>query len=407
MNKSFENYYYIEDLLSPADLINLSSGRSRYIDISTTLRKLWPLKEKLGVSRITDLTEFDYIGISVVSVLRPNVNNAQITATQGKGIKKNEAIVSALMEAVERFSCASYQTCKTLEYDPNNEDQMLINIANKSNYQGMVIDWVKAINLFDGQKKYILAADVLFPYHPKQDVFRLVKPSTSGLSAGNTKVESIVQSIYEVIERDTTSKFIAEGYVGKYVDADSINSAKEKEIIHKFRDVDIDINIYDLSEFSLIPVFYVSILNSEGIGPNIACGGQGAHLYPQIALRRALTEAAQSRIVALQGGREDLIRHNKHWQNSYDYFKASREYKQKISQDRYGVVEFQVPNNDFTLSIKDQLNELINLLKKSGHSHIYYTDLTNDKINIPVSHISIPGFVDKVVDPTRERIINA
>ena len=46
--------------------------------------------------------------------------------------------------------------------------------------------------------------------------------------------------------------------------------------------------------------------------------GPRAALSPRQALRRALLEAAQSRVVALQGSREDLYRHATDWLETHE-----------------------------------------------------------------------------------------
>lgn len=398
-------YKALKTLFVNSDYHKLEPGKARAVSTGSTLKKIWPLRSALGITRLTDLTELDYIGIPVISATRPSVKSAQITATQGKGLKRIDAIVSAIMEAVERFSCAQFKETYLFPFDINNKIHMLSNICDKERWHNEVLEWVKSKSLFTNEDVFLPAADVLFPYYPSQKVERPMRPSTTGIASGNTFAEAILHSIFEVIERDTTSRFLLEGYKGSLVDLESITTNKEKELIKLFIESRININVFDLSKLSPIPVFYVSILNEEGLGPPLACAGQGAHILPHIALRRALTEAAQSRVVALQGSREDLIRHDSHWKGNYEYFRDKREYVRNQVLEHGGIkrIEEVNSNEDIYSSVYNLFLLTLEKIYNNGYKEVFYADLTHLKINIPVAFVSIPGMVDQIVEQTRIR----
>lgn len=399
-----EEYYFgLKNICTDADKLTLKDGKIRSFDNSYTLRKVWPLRQAIGITRITDLTELDYIGIPVISAIRPAVDTDQITATQGKGLKKNEALVSALMEAVERFSCAHYKSIYQVSFNIDNPQFVLANIAYPHQWEGQVLEWIESVSLKNGSKKYLLAADVLFPYHTPKGINRPVRPSTTGISSGNTLAEALLSGVFEVIERDASTKFLIEEGNVSFLDLNSVKSPSERALLDLFKDAKIDIQVFDLSALSTISVYYASILNSEGIGPDIACAGQGAHLLPEIALRRALTEAAQSRIVALQGSREDLIRHDSDWTGAYNYFKEKRE-QRKLKALKTGGIKSMPKHSPSINSFQDLMYKTLNKLAYAGYEEIYYTDLTHKNIGIPVVHVCIPGMIDGVIDPQRARI---
>jgi ribosomal protein S12 methylthiotransferase accessory factor len=89
------------------DTTMLPCGTShRSVPAADAVAKVWPLRHRLGISRVTDLTPLDVVGIPVFSVTRPQARTGQITLCQGKGNTPVEALASALFEAVERH-CGS------------------------------------------------------------------------------------------------------------------------------------------------------------------------------------------------------------------------------------------------------------------------------------------------------------
>src|SRR5215471_19400376 len=70
-----------------------------------------PFKEKAGITRLTDITPLDCVGIPTYMAVRPLVDcyHQNISVYNGKGLTKMQAKVSALMEAFERFSAERHQ----------------------------------------------------------------------------------------------------------------------------------------------------------------------------------------------------------------------------------------------------------------------------------------------------------
>ena len=98
--------FFFEDLLSSEDVHPLEGGRLRILTGKAALRQLWHHQTQLGITRLSDLTDLDVLGIPVFDAVRPTVDRAQITATQGKGLTKIDAVMSALFEALERTAAA-------------------------------------------------------------------------------------------------------------------------------------------------------------------------------------------------------------------------------------------------------------------------------------------------------------
>jgi YcaO-like protein with predicted kinase domain len=379
----------------------------RGTSLSKTLKKVLPLCRALNITRLSDISQLDCIGLPVVSAIRPQVNDAQITATQGKGTSFRIAIVSALMEAVERYSAANYISPLELATETSLLQEKRSFLSSKLMGMDTPMDqtseWVTALALHNNQAILLPASDVLFPYYPKNGCIRICRPSTTGLASGNTLLEALQSSLNEVIERDAVSKFLIEKSAG-LLDQTSILNSDIQNIIKKIEQADIDLLILDLSMHSSIPAYYVSLLSHEPTLLDIACAGQGTHILPEIALKRALLEAVQSRAVAIQGGREDLIRHATEWNGKYEYFKEQREKLKAMAKKSFGVTAFVNSKKQFT-NVIDALNETYAALCQHGYTKIYMSKLTHSEINIPTVHTIIQGMVDNIVDPNRKRFL--
>ena len=92
------------------------------------------------------------------------------------------------------------------------------------------------------------------------------------------------------------------------IDLTSIDAPACQFILGQSARADIQIAVWDLTSDIGIPVFGCVIadlheVRSAGLPP---AGGYGCHPNREIALLRALTEAAQSRLTAISGARDDL-----------------------------------------------------------------------------------------------------
>ena len=90
-------------ILGPRPKLSTSEGE-RAVDPKETLERVEPLMKKAGITRLADITDLDRIGIPVFSAIRPSAETGAISVYNGKGMTKEVAKVSALMEGYERYS---------------------------------------------------------------------------------------------------------------------------------------------------------------------------------------------------------------------------------------------------------------------------------------------------------------
>ena len=174
------------------------------------------------------------------------------------------------------------------------------------------------------------------------------------------------------------------------VNIDTVMDARCLGIVRRFRQAGVLVGVWEITGESGIPGFLCRILPEtaseiSGIRP---ASGMGCHLSRDVALLRALTEAAQSRLTFISGARDDLSR------DDYRKFLSAEEH----AKWREGLLDKSCAQKDFqkiqsheTRSLDQDLNILLKLLKDSGTEEVVAIDLTKPEFGIPVARVIIPG----------------
>ena len=177
----------------------------------------------MGISRITDLTELDDMG-SAIATVRPSVDLAQVTATQGKGFTPVEALTSALMEAAERFSCAAYRpvlSASRRELRQRGFVFLAIPIWVLRSGRTRMLSSGRIGPLFDLRRGDLDSCKRdHFPVLPSGGCLPASRPSTTGVAAGNTKLEALIQSISRS-SREALSPGFMHGATARMLEWDS------------------------------------------------------------------------------------------------------------------------------------------------------------------------------------------
>jgi YcaO-like protein with predicted kinase domain len=383
----------IKLLETSSDRIPIETASLRVFSNDQTLDRVLKYRYYLGVTRINHISDLDIFDIPIVSVTRPNVNIHQLSAAQGKGLTLLEATVSALMEAVERQAGESYPIDKTATLKEMGSDCIDPSIFGIDCSKDTVIDWVKGISLKASKNVYIPAAKVLFPYIPTVNAKEISSSTTNGLASGNTLLEATLHGLFEVIERHGIYEFL-EGAPAKYLDLETL-APTEKRLVKSIEETGSRICILDLSEFSLLPTVFVSLLRNHPMSPSIMVAGQGCHRDFAIAIRRGITEAVQSHTVSLQGSREDLIRHHSNWDTPEESLKDMWE-EAKENAKKVGISKFESTTSENKI-ISEHVEEVCELLRSAGYSDVIVTDVTNPEVKIPVVSVIVPGILDSTI----------
>src|SRR5918994_4946982 len=76
-------------------------GTHRMVEPRSTFERVPPMRVRMGITRVANVTGLDRIGLPVVMVCRPN--SRSIAVSQGKGLDLDAARASGLMESVETY----------------------------------------------------------------------------------------------------------------------------------------------------------------------------------------------------------------------------------------------------------------------------------------------------------------
>ena len=276
-------------------------------------RMLVPPAEKPG-SRVARVTGLDYIGIPVVMVMRPASRN--LSVMQGKGLTDDAAFASGLVEALESFCSERIggptKMASSLEaaYDPSFLIPELM-VCREVPSEAM-IPWTECTDLFGGPTRWLpselLFADFSSPPPPGQGYF---VTTTNGLAAGNSRNEALLHALCEVIERDAVALWMAanrEGRATPPLEARSLTGAGCLHLLALLDATALRFEIWDITSDTGVPCFMCAI-DDQHNGNEFSLGrivGAGCHPSADIALCRAITEAAQARLTIIVGTRDDL-----------------------------------------------------------------------------------------------------
>jgi YcaO-like protein with predicted kinase domain len=288
-----------------SDLIAFQQGTHRVLDPQQTWAAIQPHFATAGITRIADLTGLDDIGIPTAQAIRPA--SMTLSVSQGKAPTLPAAKVSAAMESLECWHSENVRPqlratsadalVSTLGYDPDR----LPRPAGSIFHSAARIDWVRATTLLTGRASWLPYLSVLTTVAVAD---RLAPPlftmDTNGLASGNTYDEAALHGLYELMERDSQARTPEEG---TQIDPRSIVDAGCRALLDQITRSGNDVTLHDRTVWPGYPCVDAG-LRSTALGGLF--GGCGLHDDPAVAISRALTEAAQSRLTVISGAREDI-----------------------------------------------------------------------------------------------------
>lgn len=361
-----------------------------------------------GITRIADITDLDRIGLPVYTAIRPTAEYGGVSVYGGKGISKDHAKASAMMEGFERYSAERQES-----------DEIIISSANEISTKGDYInpkslnlpkefekkdisdirlEWSMAHDLITDNDYYIPTNAIYHPYTHDNNVESLFKSNTNGLASGNILEEAILHGIFEVIERDAWSIFELTHKNYSQIDLDTIESETINETIEKFTSNGINIKLMDFTADIDVPTIAASADDTVTRDAGLLTLGIGTHLDPEVAILRALTEVAQSRATQINGAREDTVRADFAREAGYERMKRINKYYFKQEEEQISLSDIE---NKSTTSINEDLEIVKNELTSNEIKHVLYHDLTRPELDVSVVRVVIPEMELYALDQSR------
>ncbi len=245
-------------------------------------------------------------------------------------------------------------------------------------HDGLPLDWVPARSLGNGAPSLLPAATVRLSLDQPHDWSApAFFASTNGLASGNTKVEATLHALYEVIERDAVTAAVTARKTGPRVDPHTLGSPAVDGLCDAIDRAGAFLEVRHVPSPTGLPCFLASIADPDY---RAAMFGFGCHLSAEIALTRAITEAAQTRLGYISGARDDL-------RDDVTGAEPTRASAQPPAAD---IRDFVPPAAD-RASLLDDLQEVATRAATAFAAVPLVADLTRAEIGVPVVKVVVPG----------------
>ncbi len=368
-------------------------GTIRAVNVDVTLEKLSKKLPEIGITRVANITGLDYLGIAVTTCIRPLAKH--LSVSQGKGLTPQLAEISAIMEAVETFHMENSAPPEfygaysglSLKYPVLNPYLFNQGHFNVQRLGHLELGWVSAVNLINNELCYVPHILTCLDSTQSRPEYSFFSVSTNGLAAGNSKAEAICHALYELIERDALCHWQSlspEEKKETQVDLSSVNDANASLIL-KFQQGGLGLKIWDITSCLSIPAFHCALYDLNLFRNLGLFTGTGAHLSKEVALSRALTEAAQSRLTLISGNRDDIFP---------EYYRRQQKLQQQLEEQwlNEGTVWYEeVKELTYQPSFHQNIQQVTAILQSKEYPYLLMREHTHPEINIPVIQMIIPG----------------
>jgi ribosomal protein S12 methylthiotransferase accessory factor len=216
--------------------------------------------------------------------------------------------------------------------------------------------------------------------------------TTNGLASGNSEDEAVLHGLCEVIERDALAIWECSADVvqtARRIDLESIKTSPASDVVQQLLAADILPIIWDTTSDVGIATFRVALYDcmSDPVARPLPTGlGAGCHPDRIVAVCRALTEAAQSRLTAIAGSRDDLGRPRYRMTQSAEALNSFRALAGAAGQNEFTSV----PTVVFE-SVTQTLEFVVTKLERTGFRQILTVDLSRPEAPISVTRVIVPG----------------
>ncbi len=373
-------------------------GTHRVCSPEETLTRIAPYFSTIGLTRLADVTGLDRIGVPVILAVRPNAGYLAVDA--GKGLTLAAAKASAAMETIERYHGEtvelpeiqrSYAGLDAAGYPLVPVERFPFarnNLFNRS----QPIHWVMGWDIV-GQCEVPVPSSLVFMKRflwPRSESAPF-QSTSNGLASGNHFLEAVTAGLLEVIERDATStwQLAFEIFYTKIplprVRLETVKYPSVRALLERFEAARTVPVLFDCSVDTNVPVYMAWLYDQvpRGLG---TYKGYGAHLDPEVAMLRALTEAAQSRLVYISGARDDALRHKYLLLKQFDTVGRA-----SLVDQIPAVVDAQQRNSQATSTFEGDIQVLVEKLGRVGLDQVIVCDLTLPGFDVSVVRVIVPG----------------
>ena len=290
-----------------------TSSSLRIRSLPETLEIARRIAPSVGITRVTDTTSLDRLGVPVVASIRPSATRGSLCVSAGKGMTVEEAEAGAYMEAIELAWAEPGRTilpsrvvraAELGDGEPRPEiwADFLPQVVMTADTP---VPAVEMTNLRDGRTWLVPAERVYFPMLQGEGG-DLYGSEGNGLCSGNSLAEATLHGLCEVLERDVTSMTFSLRQDTKRIDNATL-PPRVRAIAERLDRLGFSLHVRWTRNAFDLPYFVAGVIDRAN--PEHAHRGDGLHPDASIAVTRAVCEACQSRLSDIHGGRDDLWLH--------------------------------------------------------------------------------------------------
>lgn len=383
------------------------------------------LTEKKYISGILDVTgkfsdepQFPYY----ITLIHPEINfynrnGWEYSPTGNTWNDSRLALLKCLMEMLERttqfyFNFNEIQFLNELEMSQEHVklEPFYTNIPVKQHFlerlQDTKFGWAEATNVTKNTRG-LIPAQLIYPNYSQYAYFEkdiaeptLISPiNTFQGSAGGFDHEStLLRAIYEVVEREARTLFIALKHKSKQIDLQSIQSQELNQLLKITDAYNFKVYVFNIMNDLNIPLFMTMLVDNSSVGPIINTGFK-AGLKIEETIIGSIEDAFYQRYFQ----RLDILR-NPHYFKKLSHISIFEQTFKKqifIFKETFDMLgfQFQTSQNELQsveknfinpkLNKKTELKEVIRLIEKAGFD-IWYKSFPTIK-DIYIYKAVIPG----------------
>jgi YcaO-like protein with predicted kinase domain len=371
----------------------LPLARQHIDDVSTErFRHLTEGLRAHGLTRLADQTGLDRLAVPCMAAIRPNART--VTTHQGKGDTSEGAAFSALMEAAE------YAFAETV---PKGTERHCTDALDAAGHEWLspeallprseglagdrVIGWLTGYNLTSGEQLHV-PRDMVALVDP-EDLAELSQ-STNGLAAGFDPVHARIHGLCELIERDA---MVLWGF------RNDAAAARTEVLPASFGDptlaalctrIDargVTVRLFDMTSDIGVPAIYAVMTDARSELRHGTTSGAACHPIAATAARKAVLEAAQTRVSMIAGVRDDI---------------AESQYERAFSHsvDIPPSATFRSPPNGLATESNptEHLKHIFDKLMDAGLREIVTVPIGGAELGIHVEKLFVPGLEDRLTN---------
>ena len=270
----------------------------------------------LGITRVTDITRLDHVGIPVYASIRPGAAAGSLCVNAGKGFHPIEAEVGAYMEAIE-FALAEPGASHVTHVratardvlDGRRRPDAILDLCPKLGVRIRLdapMECVVAEDVTTHERALVPAELVFLPFRPHARASRApsAPPRTASRRATRSarrRCTGCASSSSATSVRSRECATPASRSISTPPMAPRLLSSEPFARPGSSSTCSSAKNAFGLAYFTAV------INDPDACVPQLLNGGFGCHPHRSVAFVRAVAEAAQSRLSFIHGGRDDLV----------------------------------------------------------------------------------------------------